>query len=87
MNTPQLSRKLDQLIGKVEGLVEALDRQAQEVGRLSERLALVEQDTKRTKEVIEAWRAAKLWLRWSKWVAGFVASMIAVFAAFKGLSK
>ena len=54
---------------------------------MSERLALVEQDTKRTKEVIEAWRAAKLWLRWSKWVAGFVASMIAVFAAFKGLSK
>ncbi|MCW2362453.1 hypothetical protein M2346_000887 [Sphingobium xanthum] len=80
MSAPMLSEKLDQLIGEVRGMRETM-------GGLSNRMVVVEQETKSTKEIVEAWSAAKTWLRWFKWIVGLVASLGAIFAAYKGLAK
>lgn len=87
MSGPTLSEKLDQLIGEVAATRDTMSKQTDALSKLTERMVLVESETKSTKEVVEAWGAAKTWLRWSRWIVGFVASAIAAFAAYKGISK
>lgn len=88
MTPPEtLGEKLDQLLGEVREMRGTIGSQTEALGRFSERMAIVEQETKSTKEVVEAWVAAKTWLRWAKWLAGVVASCVAAFAAYKGLAK
>lgn len=75
---------LDQLIGKVEALAAALDDQSDKLVRLAERTATLEQLGQETKQVVEAWTAAKGSLRFMKWFAGLVAAVAGMIAAIKG---
>ena len=87
MSGATVSEKLDQLIGEMRGMRAHQERQAGAMDQLSDRMVIVEQETKSTKEIVEAWSAAKTWLRWMKWIAGLVASIVAAFAAYKGIAK
>jgi len=76
--------RLDQLIGKVEALAATLDDQNDKLVRLAERTATLEQLGQETKQVVEAWTAAKGSLRFMKWLAGLVAAIAGAVAAIKG---
>jgi uncharacterized protein YoxC len=86
MSAPTVSdsEKLDQLIGEVRGMRGTMDSQTQSMDKLAERMAVVEAATQSTKEVVTAWSAAKTWLRWFKWIAGFLAVLASLFFTIKG---
>ncbi|MBT2186178.1 hypothetical protein [Sphingobium nicotianae] len=75
---------LDRLLGKVEAMTTALDDQNEKLVRLAERTATLEQLGQETKQVVEAWTAAKGSLRFMKWLAGLIAAVAGTIAAIKG---
>jgi|GEM_PF-2421474 len=79
----QLTQRLDRLLGKVEALVAMLDEQNEKIGRLAERTAMLEQLGTEAKQVIEAWTAATISLRFMKWSAGLVAAMLGAVMAVR----
>ena len=79
-----LSEKLDQLIGKVDTCIMIQQEQGVRIDKLNERLVSVEDGVMETKDLVDAWGAAKTSLRFIKWAAGFAAAIFAVWAALKG---
>jgi ABC-type thiamine transport system ATPase subunit len=84
---PTLNAKLDQLIGKVDGLQGQTQLMHSETNKqldvLKERMALVETGVTSTREVVDAWGAAKTSLRFVKWLAGMIAVLISIVVALK----
>lgn len=80
----ELRRSLDQLIGKVEALATSIADHGGQIGALSARVAQLEEGVKATKDVVEAFAAAKLSMRAMKWAAGFLAAGAGLWAAIRG---
>ncbi|MBB5985310.1 hypothetical protein [Sphingobium lignivorans] len=92
MTDPTLNAKLDQLIGKVDGLQGETQLMRSETNKqldaLKERVALVETGVTSTREVVDAWGAAKTSLRFVKWLVGLITVALGLVAAIKaGLPK
>lgn len=79
-----VKESLDRLLGKVEALAAALEDQNEKLVRLAERTATLEQLGQETKQVVQAWTAAKGSLRFMKWLAGLIAAVAGVIATIKG---
>ncbi|MBN8819399.1 MAG: hypothetical protein J0I80_11870 [Sphingomonas sp.] len=80
----RVSQSLERLHGQIAALGAALDDNAQALGRLGERVAQLEQGVQATKDVVEAFTAAKSSMRFLKWLAGLIAALAALAAALKG---
>lgn len=79
-----LNAKLDRMLGKVDMLMALQAERAQQLDDLNRRVALVEQGVTATKDVVEAWAAAKHSIRFVQRVAGFAAAIAGLVAAAKG---
>jgi len=79
-----LNAKLDRMLGKVDLLMTLQTAQAERLDDLNRRVALVEQGVTATKDVVEAWTAAKYSIRLVQRIAGFAAMIAGLMAAAKG---
>ncbi|OJY63042.1 MAG: hypothetical protein BGP16_04140 [Sphingobium sp. 66-54] len=79
-----LNAKLDRMLGKVDAIMILQTEHSQRLDDLSRRVALVEQGVTATKDVVEAWSAAKYSLRLVQRIAGFAAAIAGLVAAAKG---
>jgi hypothetical protein len=80
----EVKRSLDRLIGKVEALAAAIDDHGGQLCALGERVAQLEEGVKATRDVVDAFAAAKLSMRAVKWAAGLVGAGAGLWAALKG---
>jgi len=80
----EVKHSLDNLSGQVEGVAATLDAHGDKLATLGERVAQLEQGIKATKEVVDAFAAAKSSMRFLKWFAGLVAAVMGIVAAMKG---
>jgi len=79
-----LNAKLDRVLGKVDLLMALQTERARQLDDLNRRVALVEQGVTATKDVVEAWAAAKYSIRLVRRIAGFAAAIAGLVAAAKG---
>ncbi|MBB5984671.1 hypothetical protein [Sphingobium lignivorans] len=79
-----LGAKLDRLIGEIDALTGKVDGQGEKLGTLAERVALLEQIARETREVLAAWTTAKTAGRLIRWVAALLAGIGGIIAAIKG---
>ncbi len=81
-------QNVDRLLGKVDALI-ALQREqdarfAARLDDLAERTVKVEQGVAATKDLVEAWAAAKTSFRFIKWMAGIAGALAGMAAALRG---
>ncbi|HZV17994.1 MAG TPA: hypothetical protein VFF84_04805 [Sphingobium sp.] len=79
-----LDAKLDRMLGKVDALMALQADHSARLDDLNRRVALVEQGVTATKDVVEAWGAAKYSIRLVQRIAGFAAAIAGLVAAAKG---
>jgi len=79
--------KIDRLLGKVDALMASQTEQARQLAAIGERAAKMEEGISATKEIVQAWAAAKTSLQFVKWMAGIVAAILGIWAAIKGMQK
>lgn len=84
MENGGVSAKLDRILGQLTAVGAQQTAAAAEMRGLSDRMVRVEEGVTATKDVVEAWGAAKTSLRFLKWFATLVAAVAAVAAALKG---
>ncbi len=80
----EMGVKIDRVLGLLAGLSAQQSETSEEVRGLSDRMVRVEEGVTATKDVVEAWGAAKTSLRFLKWFAGLVAAVAAALAVLKG---
>jgi hypothetical protein len=83
MTGPEAEAKLDRMLGLLGALGARQDETVETVRDLGERIVRLEEGVTATKEVVEAWTAAKTSLRFMKWFAGLVAALVGIIAAIK----
>lgn len=84
MSDGDMGVKIDRVLGLLAGLSARQSETSEEVRGLSDRMVRVEEGVTATKDVVEAWGAAKTSLRFLKWFAGLVAAVAAALAVLKG---
>jgi uncharacterized protein YlxW (UPF0749 family) len=72
---------------QVERMDEKLDELLTVVRQLGHDVEQLSADVAETKELVAAWKAAKAWGTFVKWIAGLLAALFAVWAAWKGIPK
>lgn len=79
-----VNAKLDRVLGKVDTIMALQSEQSRRLDDLSQRVAKVEQGVTATKDVVEAWTAAKGSMRFVQKFAAFAAVIAGLVAAAKG---
>ena len=79
-----LNAKIDRVLGKVDAIMALQTEQSRWLDDLSQRVAKVEQGVTATKDVVEAWTAAKSSMRFVQRLAAFAAVIAGLVAAAKG---
>lgn len=87
LDTSDAHAKIDRLLGKADALMTLQTEQARQLAAIGERVAKVEEGVRATKDIVQAWVAAKTSLRFVKWIAGIVAAILGVWAAIKGMHR
>lgn len=84
MTEGEIQGKLDRVLGQMDMLIRRQEEQNDKLDEQAVRLTHVEAGVTATHEVVAAWAAAKVSMRFMKWVAGFIGAAVGMFAALKG---
>lgn len=79
-----ISSKLDRMIGHLDAIRTELGEQGGRLDDLCERMAVVEKGVCDTRDVVDAWTAAKTSMRFIKWVGGLLGVLATLYFAVKG---
>lgn len=80
----EMGVKIDRVLGLLAVVSARQSETSEEVRGLSDRMVRVEEGVTATKDVVEAWGAAKTSLRFLKWFAAHVTAVAAALAVLKG---
>jgi len=87
MNGEDTHAKMDRLLGKVDAFMVLQSEQGREISAIGERVAKVEAGVRATRDIVQAWGAAKTLSRFVKWAAGIAAALLGLAAAIKGVNR
>jgi len=79
--------KIDRLLGKVDALIVLQSEQGRQLDGIGERVVKVEEGVSATKDIVQAWGAAKTSFQFLRWVAGLLAAIVGLWAAIRGMQR